>query len=153
VPFISSYTVDFTDTLLRSDALTFSRETAPARIARVENFEFPPWIPPPARYRGRLLAAVPNDQTQTFYHLAVQHCTMIALSHHRWMFSAEQGSRSRFLTNSIGGRCFARPELATDRGYLFWPAMGYRKDVSAHKRLHYIIALKLPGDCVCSSDH
>ena len=28
-----------------------------------------------------------------------------------------------------------------------------RRIVSAHKRLHYIIALKLPGDCICSSDH
>ena len=29
----------------------------------------------------------------------------------------------------------------------------YRKDVSAHKHLHDIIALKPPGDCICSSDH
>jgi hypothetical protein len=26
-----------------------------------------------------------------------------------------------------------------------------RKDVSAHKHLHHIIALKLPADCICSS--
>jgi hypothetical protein len=25
----------------------------------------------------------------------------------------------------------------------------YRKDVSAHKHLHHIIALKLPADCIC----
>jgi hypothetical protein len=28
----------------------------------------------------------------------------------------------------------------------------YRKDVSAHKHTSMIIALKLPGDCICSSD-
>ena len=127
---------------LRSAARQRLRE---ALASRILNFSHG-YLPLTARYRGRLLAAVTNDQPPTnqrrpdilpYSCTALHHDSAIISSItgeplqlmitirmarcrlgctspwiDRWMraqrppvFSAEQGSRSRFLTNSIGGSC------------------------------------------------